>query len=53
MSGYLDDVGLGDTVPKLIDQVRQFDSATNLLGLRLNHFKCEIVGLSPEVNSVW
>jgi len=53
ISGYLDDVGLGDTVPKLIDQIRQFESETSLLGLRLNHSKCEIIGLSSDFKSVW
>src|SRR5271170_3761226 len=41
MSGYLDDVGLGDTVPRLIEQVRRLN-----LGLRLGNEELRIaVGL--------
>ena len=46
VSGYLDDVGIGDTVPRLIDQVKAFESAALAIGLRLNHAKCEVIGLS-------
>src|SRR5277367_5592257 len=36
MSGYLDDVGLGDTVPRLIEQILRLESAAMEIGLRLN-----------------
>ena len=53
VSGYLDDVGIGDSVPNLITQLRQFDSAAALIGLRLNHAKCEVIGLSADQKPIW
>ena len=37
ISGYLDDVGLDDTVPQLVDQIRQLEAAAGKVGLSLNH----------------
>jgi len=53
VSGYLDDVGLGDSVPHLIEQVRTLEREAASIGLRLNHDKCEIIGLDPSQHSLW
>jgi hypothetical protein len=53
ISGYLDDVGLGDTVPRLINQVQQLEQACLAIGLRLNHSKCEVIGLSQSSQECW
>jgi len=53
MSGYLDDVGLGDTVPRLIEQVRRLESAAMEIGLRLNQAKCEVFGISAATRAAW
>ena len=53
VSGYLDDVGMGDTVQSLIDQIRCIEAAASSIGLQLNHAKCEIIGLSPSQRSLW
>ena len=53
VTGYLDDVGVGDTVPRLIDQVRSFEVAAASVGLTLNHSKCEIVGLDESQRAAW
>ena len=53
VSGYLDDVGIGDTVPNLINQIRYVESAASSIGLHLNHTKCEIIGLSQSQRSAW
>src|SRR5206468_266940 len=45
ISGYLDDVGLGDTVQRLISQIRALQKSAARIGLSLNTSKCEIVGL--------
>ena len=52
-SGYLDDVGLGDMVPRLIHQIRHLESAAAEVGLRLNHNKCEVFGLSGLSRQIW
>jgi hypothetical protein len=39
---------LGDTIPRLIDNIRVLESAAAAIGLKLNHAKCEIVGLDRE-----
>ena len=53
MAGYLDDISIGDTVPRLIDQVRGLEAAALAVGLRLNHAKCEIIGLSASCLETW
>jgi hypothetical protein len=53
VSGYLDDVGVGDTVTRLIEQVRALEAAAARIGLRLNHDKCEIIGLDPSQRQLW
>ena len=53
VTGYLDDVGIGDTIPRLIEQVRALETAAALIGLRLNHTKCEIIGLDQSQRSLW
>ena len=52
-SGYLDDVGLGDSIPRLVEQVRFIESAAMSIGLQLNHDKCEIIGLDPSQRPIW
>src|SRR5688572_17184747 len=46
-------MGIGDTVHRLFDQVRVFESAALSIGLHLNYAKCEIIGLSPAQRSIW
>ena len=52
-SGYLDDVGLGDTVPRLIERIRLLEAEAKKIGLRLNHAKCEIFGLNLTFRTTW
>ena len=52
-SGYLDDVGLGETVPRLIDRIRGLEAEAKKIGLRLNHAKCEIFGLNLTYRTAW
>ena len=53
VSGYLDDVGLGDTVPRLVDQIRRLETAAKEVGLHLNHAKCEVFGLTAASRKIW
>ena len=53
ISGYLDDVGLGDTVPRLIAQIRQLEAAAAKVGLQVNHDKCEVFGFSAVNRQMW
>ena len=53
VTGYLDDVGLGDTVQTLIDRVHVLEAEAASLGLSLNHAKCEVVGLAQSQLSTW
>ena len=53
VTGYLDDVGMGDTVPRLIEHLRILETEALSLGLSLNHAKCEIVGLAPTETLAW
>lgn len=53
ISGYLDDVGMVDTIPSLITQIRVFEAAALEVGLKLNHAKCEVIGLSSSLRSLW
>ena len=52
-SGYLDDVGLGDTVPRLIHQICHLESAAEEVGLRLNPNMCKFFGLSGIARQIW
>ena len=47
VTGYLDDVGLGDTLPRLAACIPSLEADASALGLSLNHAKCEIVELAP------
>jgi len=53
LAGYLDDVSIGDTVPRLISQVRALEVAASAIGLQLNQAKCEIIGLDPSQSKFW
>ena len=44
---------MGDTVTRLIDGVRSLEADALSLGLKLNHAKCEILGLSKEGQNIW
>jgi len=44
--GYLNDITLGDSVSKLVDQVKDFEKESSMIGLSLNHAKSEVMGLS-------
>jgi len=52
-TGYLDDLGMGDSVPRLLEEIHSLESGALLLGLTLNHSKCEVVGLSQSGLSLW
>lgn len=52
-TGYLDDVGLGDTVSHLVDHVRVLERETSAIGLSLNYSKCEIIGLDISQLRAW
>ena len=52
-TAYLDDVGMGDTVPRLIEHMRAFEVAASSVGLHLNQPKCEIVGLDESQRPAW
>jgi len=53
VSGYLDDIGLGDTVPRLVEQFRRLECAANNIGRQLNHDKCQILGLFAVSRPTW
>ena len=53
VSGYLDDIDLGDTVPRLINHIQGLETATQALGLHLNYSKCEVIGLSASSAHIW
>ena len=53
VSGYLDDIGLGDTVPRLVEQFRRLECAANNIGRQLNHDKCQIIGLFAVSRPTW
>jgi hypothetical protein len=45
VSGYLDDVGIGGDVQSVVEDIQLVEFEATRLGLRLNHSKCEIIGL--------
>jgi len=51
VAGYLDDFTLGGTVESLITQVHMLETSAGLLGLSLNHTKCEIICLTDQTRS--
>jgi len=53
LAGYLDDISLGDTVPRLVQHVRALEASASSIGLRLNREKCEIVGLDASQRGFW
>ena len=53
VSGYLDDIRLGDTVPRLVEQFRRLECAANKIGHQLNHDKCQILGLFAVSGPTW
>ncbi len=40
-------------MPRLVDQIRQLEAAAGKVGLRLNHDKCEVFGLSAATRQIW
>jgi len=50
---YLDDVTLGDSVDILFEEVKAFKNRANAVGIKLNHAKCKILGLSTTYHTVW
>ena len=48
---YLDDIGIGDTVERLIEHVRLLESATGAIGL--NYVKCEVLDLEESQRTLW
>jgi len=53
VAGYLDDVTLGGTVESLNTQDHKLEANEGLLGLSLNHTKCEIIGITSQIRSSW
>jgi hypothetical protein len=53
ISGYLDDVSVGSRVDEVTTEVMEFEAKAAAIGLRLNHAKCEVIGLSRESRMVW
>jgi len=53
VTGYLDDVGIGDKIPHLINRIQNLEGEAQALGLTLNHSKCEIIGLAPKDIPLW
>ena len=53
VSGYLDDVSVGGRVNEVSTEVLGFESRAAAIGLRLNHAKCEVIGLSRESRAAW
>jgi hypothetical protein len=53
ISGYLDDVGLGDSAKTVIQDIAYFEKAAESIGLHLNHAKCEIIGLNGQSRPTW
>jgi hypothetical protein len=53
VTGYLDDLGVGDHVPHLIGRIQALEVQALSLGLVLNHHKCEVVGLAPADKVQW
>jgi hypothetical protein len=53
VAGYLDDVTVGDDVNNIAQSITKFELSTLDVGLKLNRPKCEVIGLSPSINSLW
>jgi len=53
VTGYLDDLGFGDTVQRLAERIPALETEARTFGLSLNHTKCEILGLSNLHLSEW
>src|SRR6267154_2507467 len=53
VTGFLDDIGMGDFVPRLIDRIHALEAQAATLGLTLNHAKCEVIGLGPADLELW
>ena len=53
IAGYLDDVSVGGRVSEVSSEVVEFETQAAAIGLRLNHTKCEVIGLSRESRSAW
>jgi len=53
VAGYLDDAVIGDSVPNLLENIRNLAVVAASVGLSLNHSKCEIVGLTTSNITLW
>jgi hypothetical protein len=53
VSGYLDDVALGDSVQQVIEALKILEIKAKSIGLCLNHTKCEVIGLSAASSAIW
>ena len=53
MSGYLDDIDLGDPVNVVVADIRQLENKACQFGLHLNHHKCEVIGLNLTNSTSW
>ena len=53
VAGYLDDVSVGGRVEAVSAEVVRFEANAATIGLRLNHAKCEVIGLSREGRTTW
>jgi hypothetical protein len=53
VSGYFDDVGIGDRMADLAAHVRVLESEAMKIGLSLNYSKCKFICLSPHHDPSW
>jgi Reverse transcriptase (RNA-dependent DNA polymerase) len=53
ISGYLDDIALGDSVSRVIQDTIRLEQAAERIGLKLNHSKCQVIGLNTISRPVW
>jgi hypothetical protein len=53
VSGYLDDVGLWDSVENVARDLKSCVSYTRSIGLLLIEQKCEVIGLTPGNRPKW
>ena len=53
VSGYLDDIGIGGDTKTVISDVLRLERQAKLMGLHLNHQKCEIISKSQTNYQLW
>ena len=53
LSGYLDDIGMADSIDQVIQDTVQLERAAELVGLQLNHAKCQVIGITDQTRPTW